>query len=241
MNTCIQDYIKWLGWVRVCPSLIVAAIVVTVPPGLASASAVEDTPPLVRAVEEALEAWSGFTVTGDVAGLAAAFVVGGPQHGQFVEESATWNGSRNPEPIRFGIRDLQVRSVGVDSATVWARVEAVRVGFGSQTFMWDFDLARSNGDWKVWTVVPASRPQSAPVVLDPNPPPRLTSTTTSTIAPPFSAQVEREATAAPEVEPSPRRSTDGVRLPALSAWIIVITIVGVAAAGYLAPRLERRE
>jgi hypothetical protein len=32
----------------------------------------------------------------------------------------------------------------------------------------------------------------------------------------------------------------GVRLPVLSAWVIVITIVGVALAGYLAPRIDRR-
>jgi len=32
----------------------------------------------------------------------------------------------------------------------------------------------------------------------------------------------------------------GTRLPALSAWIVVVTLVGVAVAGYMAPRIDRR-
>lgn len=240
LSQYIQATIMRYEFVRACMSLLVFATCLSFP-SVASGSDIEDQAPLFEAVEKALASWTEFAAKGDVSGLAHAFLVGGPQYGQFMEESAAPNRPRRPDPLRFVLHDAEVRSLGTDSATLWTRVEATRVGFESQVFSWDFDLVRDGSDWKVWTVVPADRPRPAAAMAEPDPRPRLTLTTTSTTTAPYSPSVEREATGAPENETSPPPSTKGVRLPALSAWIIVITIVGVAAAGYLAPRLERRE
>ena len=63
-----------------------------------------------------------------------------------------------------------------------------------------------------------------------------TSTTSSTVAPHEEPPEQRQTVARAIDSEAPR---SGVRLPALSAWIVVVTVIGVALAGYLAPRLDR--
>ena len=65
-----------------------------------------------------------------------------------------------------------------------------------------------------------------------------TTSTTPTSTVPAEEASEQEHTVAQDVDSG--GPGGGVRLPALSAWIIVITVIGVALAGYLAPRLDRR-
>ena len=214
--------------------LLLLATVILLVTGTPVAAAEDGVPvPLADAVSEALAAWTGFATHGDVTTIEAVFVVGGPQHRQWLEESTNWVAGDISEPLRFTVQELRLRSLRTQRATVWARVKASRIGFKSQMFSWDFDLIRRDGRWKVWTVLAADRPD---VVQDL----RIessTSSTTSTTAAPYEKPREQEYSAAQPLDSAAPRS--GVRLPVLSAWIIVITVVGVALAGYLAPRLDR--
>ncbi|HDH26384.1 MAG TPA: hypothetical protein ENH00_09355 [Actinobacteria bacterium] len=204
------------------------------------ASAVDpDIPaPLVDTIQQALDEWAEFASTGDITAIETGFAPEGPQRRQLERESTAIENAGDLEPFRFTVRELRLRSLGAESATVWARVEATRSGLESQIFSWDFDLIRSDGRWQVWTVVAAKPPLLVP-------PPDLTvhetpvpSAVTTTAAPDESIEA---ATVEADMAPTDPSVGGGVRLPALSAWIIVITVVGVALAGYLAPRLERRE
>ena len=230
----------WRG-VRVA-ALLLAVVVLLAGPRSASAAEAEVPVPLAEAVSVALVAWAEFATTGDVAAIESGFVVGGPQHRQLDEESSVWIGTDSLEPVRFTVRELRLRRLGPELATVWTRIEATRVGFESQMFSWDFDLIRRDGRWKVWTVVAADRPEPGMATV-----PRSEAWTTSamsmTAAPDTDTKPdEREHYAVPPIESaSSSQPRAGVRLPALSAWIIVITVVGVALAGYLAPRLDRRK
>lgn len=201
----------------------------------------EDVPEsLSTAVQEAVEAWGEFTVSGDVADLSPFFVPGGPQWQQLEAESVDGNGSLPVEPpLHLEIVRMRLRSHDPAVATVWAEVEASRPGYQSEVFGWDFDLVRRQGRWRVWTVVgalepPVSEPQRRADSAAAN---GATSTTrpTAPTAPAEPRVTENEAT----ILASPDRSS-GTRIPALSAWIIVVTIIGVTAAGYLAPRLDQR-
>jgi hypothetical protein len=76
---------------------------------------------------------------------------------------------------------------------------------------------------------------------------RPTGSETATGAPPTTATpstsevAATSATADRRVEAlSEPLKADGTRIPALSAWVVVVTVIGVAAAGYVAPRLDRR-
>ena len=217
----------WVCLLLVLPSALA-------PADLAAASADPDVPePLVEAVHRALDAWSQFATTGDLALVGSSFVVGGSQWSQFKTEAAA-EGTPGAEPLRLEVRRLRLRSLDVTTATLWAEVAASRTGFESEIFGWDFDLTYGNGQWRVWTVVGADEP-TARVETQP-----AAAETTTTIAPP--AQVFdpepggfEEGTAAIAAA-----SGKGIRLPALSAWIVVVTLVGVAVAGYMAPRIDRR-
>ena len=200
----------------------------------AAASADPDVPePLVEAVHQALDEWSQFATTRDLALVDASFAVGGPQWGQFMTEAGAGEGTPNAEPLRFEVRRLRARSLDSTTATLWAEVAARRTGFESEIFGWDFDLIYRDGQWRVWTVVAADEP-TVPVET----PPAGAETTTS--APP--AQVfDSEPRAFEEGAATAAAVTaKGTRLPALSAWIVVVTLVGVAVAGYMAPRIDRR-
>jgi len=224
---------RW-GLVRVLSVfLFVLMLLCPAAPRSAAASEVEIPTPLANAVTEALVAWATLAATGNSAAVESAFVIGGPQHQLLGEESSKWVGVSSLAPLRFTIRELRLRSPGSERATVWASVEATRVGFESRTLSWDFDLIRRDGRWKVWTVLAADRPKADTA-------PRFESSTTSTTSttdPPDEELTEQEHNAAQIIDSVVRKP--GVRLPALSAWIIVITVIGVALAGYLAPRLDR--
>jgi hypothetical protein len=185
-------------------------------------------------VHRALDEWSQFATTADLALVGSSFVVGGPQWSQFKAEAGAGEGTPGAIPLRFEVRRLWLRSLDVTTATLWADVAASRIGYDSEILGWDFDLIYRDGQWRVWTVVAADEP-TAPVETQP-----AGAETTTTSAPP--AQVfdseprdfeEGTATAAAV-------TAKGTRLPALSAWVVVVTLVGVAVAGYMAPRIDRR-
>lgn len=173
----------------------------------------------------ALEAWSQFTSLGEPSILDGPFFREGPQYEQLAGE-----GPAGEPRLMFRAEQMVVRSADATSATVWARVEVTREGHQPEVHEWDFDLVLTEEGWRVWTVVPAPRPvETAPSSTPP--------TTTQGIVPP---QTQARESVAPLAASTSSNSAKGVRLPALSAWIIVITIAGVALAGYLAPRIDRR-
>jgi len=161
------------------------------PADLAAASADPDVPePLVEAVHRALDEWSQFATTGDLALAGSSFVVGGPQWSQFRAEAGAREGTPGAEPLGFEVRRLRLRSLDVITATLWAEVAASRTGFESEILGWDFDLIYRDGQWRVWTVVAADEP-TAPVETQ-----SAEADATTTTTPP--AQVT-------DPEPGPRR------------------------------------
>lgn len=218
----------WVCLLLVLPSALA-------PTDHAAASAEPDAPqPLVEAVHRALDEWSHFATTCDLALVGSSFVVGGPQWIQFKAEAGTGEGTPGAEPLRFEVRLLRLRSLDVATATLWAEVAVSRIGFESEILEWDFDLIYGEGQWRVWTVVAADEP-TAPA--ETKPAGAVGTTTTAPPAPAFDSEprgFEDGMAAAASV------TAKGTRLPALSAWIVVVTLVGVAVAGYMAPRIDRR-
>lgn len=224
-----------LGCLRSVSLLVMAVALNIAAPTTAWAS--DDPPdPLVGAIGLALDEWSRFAATGDMTAIDTSFVPDGPQWLQFETESTAWSGPANPEPLRFEVRELRLRNLDLSEATVWAQVEASRPGFVSRLFSWDFDLTRNEGRWQVWTVVAAGEPSAAPHTPSTHPP-DATETTTATAT----TRVASELRSLESGVASTGGRPTGIRLPVLSAWIVVITLVGVALAGYMAPRIDRRK
>jgi hypothetical protein len=230
---------KRLEWIRhLALPLVVVGSLIPAHARLASAAESEVPSLLVEAVTEALAGWGEFASSGDLTTVEPWFAEGGPQHQQLEAESVAWTDEGGYEPLRFVVRELRLRRVGVETATVWARVEAIRPGFEPRVFSWDFDLVLRDGRWQVWTVVAAQPPDPAPPVTQVAPGTLTTSPSTTVASLSESPPGPRELAVSPVAEAT--SPPTGVRLPVLSAWIIVITIVGVALAGYLAPRIDRR-
>lgn len=226
-----------MQWLRFVSALTAGVALVSA--ASTAAVATEDLPePLTEAIHAGLDAWSEFATTGDLAVLGSSFVSDGPQWRQFEAESAAWTDPPGGDPLRFEIRQYWLRYLESTAATVWVELEASRAGFASEVFGWDFDLILDNGRWRVWTVVPADRPsESAQVAADPGPP-KPVPTTTQPAAEPNPVPQSTIAGGA-QIAAAADRSR-GTRLPMLSAWIVVVTVVGVAVAGYMAPRIDRR-
>lgn len=187
--------------------------------------------PLVDVVHGALEAWSAFATSGDLSLLRPSFVLDGPQWRQLEAESSAFRQSRGGASLHMDTREVRLRRLDSNTATVWVEVEASRVGFVSQVFSWDFDLLRDNGRWLVWTVVPAERPANSAQDTSTAVPDSNSITTTTTTA--------QRSMPEPEAAAVSAGSSTGTRIPVLSAWIVVVTVVGVAVAGYMAPRFDR--
>ena len=164
-------------------ALLLSAVVVLLLIGPRPSFAAGDEVPVlvVDAVDEALMAWAEFATTGDTVGIESIFVVGGPQYRQLMAESSARTDTESPEPLHFIIRELRLRRLGPERSTVWARVEATRLGFESQILSWDFDLIRRDRRWQVWTVLAANRPEVVPA---PRFESSITSTTSTTAVPP---------------------------------------------------------
>jgi hypothetical protein len=221
--------IQWFWCVALLPGVLVAS-------SLSAHPAAEESAPLIDAVEDSLEDWARFAGTGDLGALNGTFVEHGPQWRLFTSESVDWVPEVGVEPIRFRVQESALRSLGSSSATVWALVEAARVGFQTRVYSWDFDLIKQHGRWMVWTVSQArSRPSGSAGR------PGTTTVPSSTM----NEQAGSATTATPisiaraPTKPDSDAST-GIRLPAISAWITVVTLVCVAVAGYMAPRIDRR-
>lgn len=201
------------------------------------AGATEDNVPsqISDAVHEALTGWARFANSGEAAALEAAFVAGGPQHRQLIGEAPSGRGDGGP--LTFQVLEIRLRALTTETAIVWLRVEVSGVGYESQVFGWDFDLLSVDGRWRVWTVVEAERPTVT--VIRTQPPVASSGPPATTTIPSHPAAVAGTAEPAVEATASTEAAT-GTRIPAVSAWVIVVTVVGVAVAGYLAPRLDRK-
>jgi len=201
----------------------------------AAASADADVPePLVEVVHRALDEWSQFAATGDLALVGSSFVLGGPQWSQFKIESGAGEGTPGAEPLRLEVRRLRLRSLDVTTATLWGEVAASRIGFESEILGWDFDLISRDGQWRVWTVVAADEP-TGPIETQ-----SAGAETTTTTLPPAQVSDPEQRVSEEGMAAAAAVTAKGTRLPALSAWIVVVTLIGVAVAGYMAPRIDRR-
>lgn len=206
----------------------------------ATASASDDVPGSIdQAVQAALDAWSDFATTGDLSTVGMSFVREGPQFRQFEIEANAWEPEAEADPLEMEVLDLRLRKAGSTTTTVWVRVEVGRTGFVSEVRSWDVDLVKENGHWLVWTVVPVEGPPTEPARVESGPTTTVTEGST-TVERPLSAVSSPPPAQSAQVSPS-ADSPRGVRIPALSAWIIVLTLAGVAVAGYMAPRIDRRE
>lgn len=231
INKDLQRRTQWL-WCLRHVTAITAGIALALATS-STAAATDDVPePLAEAVCASLDAWSQFATTGDLSALGSSFAPDGPQWRQFEAEYATRQGATSAEPLRLELREHRFRLISPNTATVWARVEASRSGYESEVFGWDFDLIRDNGRWRVWTVVEAVEPSSN--TQERAPVPTVTATTRTTVP------VTEPEIGADHLAEAASGSSPGTRVPAVSAWIVVITLVGVALAGYMAPRIDRR-
>jgi ketosteroid isomerase-like protein len=233
VDSDLQRYTRGLWCLRHITALTIG-IALALATSSAATAADEVSEPLAEAVRTALDAWSQFATTGDLSALGSSFGPDGPQWRQFEAESPAWQGATNAEALRLELRELRLRHLESTTATVWAEVEAIRAGFVSEVFGWDFDLIRDGGRWWVWTVVAAEAPSELAQV-----PPVTTSTVASTTTTPAAAITEPGSSESPPMAAAAGRSR-GTRLPAVSAWIVVVTVVGVAVAGYMAPRIDKR-
>lgn len=202
----------------------------------ASADTQEMPEGLRDAMDRVLDDWVQFAATGGLEAVGVSFVAGGPQLRQFEIESNTREIVSSQPPLRLEARKMRLRRYDPSRATVWVEVEASRVGYISEVFGWDFDLVRDDGRWLVWTVVPATEPTEPPEMLVSGSPTTLSTTTTTTASGAYPLDRRDTDHRSPVAAAS---SSSGTRIPVLSAWIVVVTVVGVAVAGYLAPRFDR--
>lgn len=202
--------------------------------------------PLKEAVEGAIEAWAEFATTGSLSAVKTSFALDGPQFRQFEIEANDGGAKPDVGALEMEIFDLRPRLQDSTTATVWTRLQVSRIGFVPEVVSWDFDLINDGGGWLVWTVIPATTPPSDVTMAEPSSTTRPASPTTTLAAP--RATQEPTVVRVPSPDPTVNatasavaESSRGVRIPAVSAWIIVITLVGVAVAGYMAPRIDRRQ
>lgn len=199
-------------------------------PAQASGSELDD---LVRVVEDGLRSWEQYANEGQQSDL-SWLVKGGPQWIQLTSEVPI-----EAPRLHLEINEIRVRDLRGDSAVVWAEVEARRQGHHSATWRWDFELVFTESEWLVWTVVAAERPSTVPDTTTSIQPTTTSLPPSSTSSHTASDEDDDDALihfGADVVE----RGRGGTRIPAISAWVIVVTVAGVAAAGYMAPRIDRR-
>lgn len=232
-NQRIKLDLPGIWWVQLVAGILGLAVLLGVNSPASASDQVAD--PIADAVREALDGWARYATTGDLLALGSSFVRGGPQWRQFEAESAIGRPSLSGAPLHFDLHDIRLRSRDTTEATVWVEVEARRDGFVRETFGWDFDVIKEDGQWRVWTVISAVEPpESAQLrALD------ATTTTSTTTTPASTAAMSDPASEEP-VAAAAAGSVRGTRIPVLSAWVVVVTVVGVAVAGYMAPRIDRR-
>jgi len=223
---------------RVIPQSVRVMLVASLTASLglsAGASIDEPRDEIGDSLQGALEDWGRFVESGDPAVLNGSFAPEGPQFGHLSAETDSGPVRPDHRATTLTLRGYQIVHRRQETATVRAQVEAFRESHASTLHAWRVDLVSRQGAWLVWNVGPVdtSTEKSG-----------LTSGTTTTVErsegmrfSPLLSSSQEHVAAAPVGEPESRA---GTRLPALSAWIIVITILGVATAGYLAPRIDAR-
>ena len=105
----------------------------------------------IEAAIEALDAWASFAETGDIERVGDWFVVDGPQYAQLqTEVEAIVSGGE----YDFSLSAAHVVEPGVVRGSVTVSGQ----GQESQRYLWDIELVRREGGWKVWTV--RTRPEN---------------------------------------------------------------------------------
>lgn len=132
---------------------IPAATSTTTVAGQVTTSGSPTQPPVVVALQAALDAWGQFAVTGQMADLGEHFVVGGPQRRLLRDESAAIR--ENPVgPPGYVVTASNIFSLSVttDDVVLRADIEWAREGEESQKFLWDIQMRRIDGSWQLLTV-----------------------------------------------------------------------------------------
>lgn len=183
-----------------------------------------------HAANEFLSGWEEFAASGELSFVSPYLAESGPQYNLFEREAALL--AEAGRDIEFTMSNAAPADRSASGRTVVAEVQVSSVGHVTEVFDWEFEFI-ADSDCVLWTVVD-SAPRVSP---DPRPEPEASPA-------PRGPERAEAAVQAPIGEPTGRSqqtATGTVRLPAVAAWVIVFTLVGVATAGYLAPRFDRRE
>jgi len=116
-------------------------------------SSPQTTPPEVRAVREALDAWAAFAGSGDASVLVGHFHPGGPQSALLLHEARSLRALGGSGPYRFQMSGARVLNTE-RGRTVLAGVRFTGPGV-SASWRWEVVLRQSDGRWLVWTVLDA--------------------------------------------------------------------------------------
>ena len=110
-------------------------------------------PPVLVAMENALAAWGEFAVTGRMRDLGEYFVSGGPQRRKLREEAETIRADP-PGPPAYAVTTADVLTISVTSTDIVLRAEVIwaRAGEDTQTYLWDIQMQKAEGVWKLLTV-----------------------------------------------------------------------------------------
>jgi hypothetical protein len=165
------------------------------------------------AVDSVFKAWSDSTTGVGVGPLEALAAAGSPQVGQVAAEVP------HDEAVTFTLGERTLLHSSSDVEVVAVDVAASAAGFVTETMELEVEFVIRDGRCLLWTIVGAG---DSEVGVDQDRP---------------SLQVS-EAVSVEGVAGT--QAGNVVMLPPIVAWIVVVTLVAVALAGYLAPRLDRR-
>ena len=126
----------------------------TVPSSIVpTTTAAVSNPPVVVALEAALEAWGNFAVTGNMKDLDDSFVVGGPQRRALRQEAPSIREDPpGPPPYSVKASDVFTVSVAPDDVVLRTVVTWQRDGVEDATYTWHVQMRRVDGEWRLYAV-----------------------------------------------------------------------------------------
>ena len=98
----------------------------------------------VEASTRALRAWASFAGTGLLDEVSVWFAVDGPQYAQLQAEAPTIVPGQN---YYFDLAEARLIAPGVVRGSVTIGGDGTE-----ENYLWDIELVRRDGGWKVWTV-----------------------------------------------------------------------------------------
>lgn len=183
-----------------------------------------------HAVGEFLSGWEEFAASGELSSVSPYLAESGPQYKLFERESALL--AEAGRDLAFTMSNAAPAGRSTSGRTVVAEVQVSSAGYATEVFDWEFEFI-ADSDCVLWTVVDSATRVSQDSQLEPE--------ASSAPRGPEGAEAAAQAPIGEPTGRSQQAATGTVRLPAVVAWVIVFTLVGVATAGYLAPRFDRRE